>query len=307
MRVERKESLAQGVVRVTLSCADGSSVPAWQPGAHIDLTVDGDVTRQYSLCGDPADTSGLSVAVLREADGRGGSVYVHDHLEPGDVIEVGGPRNHFELVDAPSYLFVAGGIGITPIIPMMRAAQQRGAEWKLLYGGRSRDSMAFVEELDDLYPGLVAARPQDEFGLLDLAAAVDATPTGSAVYCCGPEPLLSAIEDVCQDLDVSLHVERFAPKALGDLVDDTFDVELSKSGRTITVGGDESILDALLRNDVDIDFSCREGTCGTCEVAVCGGTPEHRDSVLSADEQEANDAMMVCVSRSRTTRLIIDL
>ncbi|MET7773194.1 PDR/VanB family oxidoreductase [Nocardia sp. NPDC005366] len=308
MRVVAKDTIADGVVAVRLADADGGEVATWEPGAHIDLELECGLVRQYSLCGDPSDVGSLTVAVLREASGRGGSIYVHDKLEEGDVLQVGGPRNHFALVDAPSYLFVAGGIGITPLLPMLRNAERRGATWRLLYGGRTRSGMAFADELVTAYPEGVDIRPQDEFGLLDIAGALDATEDGVAVYCCGPEPLLQAVEAAGRERRLDVHVERFAPKAVAeDAVDGTFDVELRRTGATVAVGASESIIDALERVGVSVDFSCREGTCGTCEVAVLGGEPDHRDSVLTEEEQAAGDAMMICVSRCRGSRLVLDL
>ncbi|AHH19853.1 putative oxidoreductase [Nocardia nova SH22a] len=307
MRVVGKRSVATGVVAVTLADPDGAPVPGWEPGAHLDLVL-GDVTRQYSLCGDPADDASLTVAVLHEPNGRGGSAYVHDKLEIGDLIAISGPRNAFALVDAAHYLFVAGGIGITPLLPMLRAADVRERPWRLLYGGRTRDSMAFADELSAAYPDRVALCPQDEFGILDLDAALDAAAPGAAVYCCGPEPLLGAIESACRTRDhLTLHVERFAPKVVEGAAASSFEVELARSGAVVSVDAAESVLDAVRRAGVDVDFSCREGTCGTCEVSVLAGRPDHRDSVLTEDEQAANDAMMICVSRSRTPRLVLDL
>ncbi|KSZ60018.1 ferredoxin [Rhodococcus pyridinivorans KG-16] len=309
MLVIGKDVLADGVVAVRLADPDGGRIPAWEAGSHIDIIIDESTVRQYSLCGDPADDTCLTVAVLREEDGRGGSRWVHDTLQVGDLVSIAGPRNNFTFVPAPSYLFVAGGIGITPLLPMMRAAHEAGAQWRLLYGGRSRASMAFAADLTDRYEDRIDLRPQDEYGLLDLAGALDSMPDGTHVYCCGPEPLLQAIEELCRDrAGVTLHVERFAAKATpADAVDDTFEVELRRSGSTITVGADETLLDAVLRAGVDAPFSCREGTCGTCEVAVVDGVPDHRDSVLTEDEQAENDCMMICVSRSCTSRLALDL
>lgn len=308
MQVIGKKVAAVGVVTVTLADPDGGPVPTWEPGAHIDLVL-GDMTRQYSLCGDPSDRRSLMVAVLLEPDGRGASAYVHDKLEVGDLITIAGPRNAFGLSAAESYLFIAGGIGITPLLPMLRSIDARGLPWRLLYGGRTRTSMAFADDLAAAHPDRVDVRPQDESGLLDLEAALDGLGAGAAVYCCGPEPLLRAVETACAARDhLTLHVERFAPKAADpNAVSDSFEVELARTGSVITVGADESVLDALERSGVDAEFSCREGTCGTCEVAVLGGRPDHRDSVLSEDEQAAGDAMMICVSRSRTPRLILDL
>src|SRR6187399_1902858 len=192
--VLRKESLADGVVRLTLGHPDGEQLPLWEAGAHVDLVLRSGLERQYSLCGDRADRSVLQVAVLREPDGRGGSRYVHDELADGARIRIRGPRNNFPLVDAPRYLFIAGGIGITPIVPMIAEAEARGADWRLVYGGRTRASMAFHQELAGRHPDRVSVRPQDETGLLDLDGLLSGEPEDTAVYCCGPEPLLLAVE-----------------------------------------------------------------------------------------------------------------
>ncbi|WP_026342585.1 PDR/VanB family oxidoreductase [Nocardia sp. BMG111209] len=308
MRVDAKTEVARDVVAVRLAEPDGGPVPRWTPGAHIDLVLDTDLVRQYSLCGDPADDRHLTVAVLREATGRGGSIRVHDKLEEGDLVEVGGPRNAFALTPAPGYLFVAGGIGITPLVPMAAAVAASGVPWRLLYGGRTRASMAFAGELLAAHPGRVDIRPEDVHGLLDLDAALDAAVTGTAVYCCGPEPLLWAVEAAVRErAGLDLHVERFAPKAAVAAASGEFEVELARSGRVITVPATVSLLDALTGAGVPAAFSCREGTCGTCEVAVLAGTPDHRDSVLTADERAAGDVVMPCVSRCLGARLVLDL
>lgn len=309
MRVIGKDVLAHGVMAIRLADPDGGTAPAWEPGAHIDVIIDETTVRQYSLCGEASDASSLLFAVLREQDGRGGSRWVHDSLQVGDLVAVAGPRNNFTLEPAPSYLFVAGGIGITPLLSMIRSAEATGTDWRLLYGGRTRTGMAFADELLARYPDRVELRPQDEYGILDLPAALDAVADGTAVYCCGPEPLLQAIENECRSRpNLTLYVERFAAKALpADAVDASFDVELRRTGRIVTVEPTESVLDAVLRSDVDAPFSCREGTCGTCETAVLEGVPEHRDSILTEDEQAENDCMMICVSRSCTTKLVLDL
>ncbi|MGX6511007.1 PDR/VanB family oxidoreductase [Rhodococcus sp. SJ-2] len=309
MQVIGKDAVADGVVAVHLADPDGGRVPAWEPGSHIDVIIDESTVRQYSLCGDPADDTGLTVAVLREVNGRGGSRWVHDSLQVGDLVSIDGPRNNFRLEPAQSYLFVAGGIGITPLLPMLRAADAAGADWKLLYGGRTRASMAFADDLAARHSGRVELRPQDEYGILDLKAALDAVADGTGVYCCGPEPLLQAIENECRGRSgVALHVERFAAKERpADAVDGAFEVELQQSGKTITVDANETLLDAVLGAGVDVPFSCREGTCGTCETAVVEGVPDHRDSVLTEDEQAENDCMMICISRSCTAKLTLDL
>jgi ferredoxin-NADP reductase len=302
--VDRRESAADGVLALTLRHPLGEPLPAWEPGAHIDVVLGPDLERQYSLCGDPADRDAWRIAVLREPDGRGGSAYVHGQLGQGDKVRVRGPRNHFALRPAPRYRFVAGGIGITPILPMLAAAEAAGAEWTLLYGGRSRGSMAFTEELA-AYGGRVTVAPQDETGLLDLGPVLDGLPEGTLVYCCGPGPLLDAVEARCPS--GALNVERFQPKAQQAGEDGEFEVVLAQSGRTVTVAAGVSVLDAVRACGVEVLFSCTEGTCGTCETDVLEGTPDHRDSVLTPEEREAGETMMICVSRCRGNKLVLDL
>lgn len=304
--LENKETIADGVVLLTLRHPDGDPLPAWTPGAHVDLVLADDLVRQYSLCGAPHATT-WQVAVLREPDGRGGSQHVHDVLAAGQLIEVNGPRNHFELVEAKRYLFIAGGIGITPILPMIAQAGQLGHDWRLVYGGRTRASMAFRDDLEHL--GHVEIRPQDEYGLLDLETLLGEPEEGTAVYCCGPEPLLAAVEQHCAAWPKgTLHVERFAPKAdAAQGPRHEFEVELAQTGTVLRVPADQSVLAVVERAGVSVLSSCQEGTCGTCETIVLDGEPDHRDSVLTAEEQECGDAMMICVSRSRSPRLVLDL
>jgi ferredoxin-NADP reductase len=247
------------------------------------------------------------VGVLRDESGRGGSRHVHDRLEVGTRLPVRGPRNHFPLVAAERYLFVAGGIGITPILPMAAQASASGAEWSLFYGGRRRDSMAFLDELA-AYGDRVVLRPEDEFGMLDLATIL-APQQGTAVYACGPEGLLQAVEQQCADWPPgSLHVERFSAKPVDDVAPATgFEVVCQRSGITVTVPPDRSILEVVQEAGVNALSSCLEGVCGTCETAVVAGSPEHRDSLLSEEEKAAGDYMMICVSRSNSPQLVLDL
>lgn len=305
--VERRDLAAEGVLALTLRHPLGEELPAWEPGAHIDVILGPGLERQYSLCGDPADRRSWRVAVLREPDGRGGSAHVHGQLEAGGKVRVRGPRNHFALQPSPRYRFVAGGIGITPILPMLAEAEASGAEWTLLYGGRTRNSMAFVEELSP-YGDKVRIAPQDEAGLLDLAAELGTPQPGTLVYCCGPGPLLDAVEERCAQWPKgSLHVERFQPKVQETGADTEFEVVLERSGRTLTVPADVSVLDTVRSAGVEVLFSCTEGTCGTCETDVLEGTPDHRDSVLTDEEREAGETMLICVSRCRGKRLVLDL
>ena len=309
LTLTRREILASDVVQLELSSPDGSPLPPWEPGAHIDLLLPGDSVRQYSLCSDPRNRTSWQVAILREAEGRGGSIYVHDQLEIGATVEVRGPRNNFPLEPAGNYVFVAGGIGVTPMIPMILAAEERGIPWELLYGGRSRSSMSYVDHLESTYGDKVSVRPQDEFGLLDLDGLLGTVRVGTTIYCCGPEPLLQAIETATGNWPSgSLHIERFSPKLLGaPALPGSFEVELSISDQVVTVPPDKSILEVLEEQGVPVVASCQEGMCGSCETVVLDGTPEHRDSILSPAEQEANETMMVCVSRSRGPRLVLEI
>ncbi|MCA4134840.1 PDR/VanB family oxidoreductase [Arthrobacter sp. M4] len=308
VRVEEKREVAEGVVMLSLRSVGGHSLPSWTAGAHIDLILPGDApTRQYSLCGSTVEHT-YRIGILRDPNSRGGSSYVYDKLQTGDVIRIRGPRNHFALNDSPRYIFIAGGIGITPILAMITEAQKAGAEWQLVYGGRMRSSMAFLDELA-VYGDRVSIQPQDEVGLLDLDSLLDNPQSDTLVYCCGPEPLLAAVEQRCTAWPSgSLHLERFAPKApAGPITNVTFEVVLAQSDLTLHVPADRPVLDVLEDAGIHILSSCREGTCGTCEVKVLEGEPDHRDSVLTEEEQKANDCMMVCVSRSRSKRLVLDL
>jgi ferredoxin-NADP reductase len=296
-----------GVLSLQLLDPDGHDLPAWEPGAHLDLHLPGGLSRQYSLSGDPADHTCYRLGVLREESGRGGSAYVHDTLRPAQLVEVAGPRNHFRLEPAASYVFVAGGIGITPILPMLAEAQAVGADWSLLYGGRTAASMAFTTELAG-YGERVTLWPQDTHGLLDLDGLLATPRPGTLVYACGPEPLLAAVEQRTEAWPAgSLHLERFAaPVVERDLAaDDAVEVVLAESGRTVLVPADRAILDVLLEEGVDVLHDCQEGICGSCEVKVIEGEVDHRDFVLSKPEQAANSCMMVCVSRACGKRLVL--
>jgi ferredoxin-NADP reductase len=307
--LKRKQLVAEGVAVLELSRPDGEELPRWTPGAHLDLVLDNGLERQYSLCGDPADRGSWRIAVLREENGRGGSAHVHNGLAEGTTVRVRGPRNHFVFEPAPRYVLVAGGIGITPLLPMAAAAAASGADWTLTYGGRSRASMAFTRELTEAYGDRVRLRPQDEFGLLDLDSLLGTPDANTLVYCCGPAPLLDAAEQRCAGWPAgALRVERFTPKEFGAPQRDLpFEVELTRSRKTLTVERGRSILDVVRESGVQVLSSCQEGTCGTCETEVLDGEVDHRDSLLSAEEQAANDTMMVCVSRAAGTKLVLAL
>jgi ferredoxin-NADP reductase len=268
------------------------------------------VTRQYSLCGPVTDTARWRVAVLREPDGRGGSQWIHDRLVEGGELRVRGPRNNFPLRPAARYLFVGGGIGITPLLPMIAEAEAAGAEWSLLYGGRTRASMAFLPELEG-YGERVTVRPQDQYGLLDLAGFLGDPDPSALVYCCGPAGLIDAVETHCAGRPVgALNVERFAAavrQPADDEAEQPIEVELRASGTTLTVPPGLSVLKAVEQAGVPVLSSCEEGICGSCETPVLEGEVDHRDSLLTDDERAANDTMLICVSRARGRRLVLDL
>lgn len=307
--VREHQPVAEGVAALVMAAADGAELPAWEPGAHVDLLLGNGLTRQYSLCGDPADRRTYRVGVLREDAGGGGSRYVHDELRAGATVPVRAPRNHFRLESARHYVFVAGGIGITPILTMIAAVEAVGADWTLLYGGRKRASMAFLDELER-HGDRVTVWPQDTHGLLDLDALLGEPRPDTLVYACGPGPLLDAVEARCAGWPQgALHIERFAAAPLSAPVRDApFEIELARTGRVLTVPVDRSIVEVVESGTgLNILTSCSEGTCGTCETGVLEGTPDHRDVLLTPVERAACDRMMICVSRSCSARLVLDL
>ncbi|WP_319456930.1 MULTISPECIES: PDR/VanB family oxidoreductase [unclassified Mycobacterium] len=314
LQVARRAAGADDVAVLTLRDPTGGQLPAWSPGAHVDLKLPGGVVRQYSLCSDPYDRSVWKIGVLHEPAGRGGSKYVHEHMHEGTDLDVRGPRNNFPLMPSPHYVFIAGGIGITPILPMVVAAQQDGATWELHYGGRSRSSMTFLDVLDGLdaisSPGRrVTLYPQDAVGLIDLDRILSTPRPETLVYCCGPEQLIVEVEKRCaQWPSETLHVERFSPKEQGErAMPGDFEVELNESGITLTVPPDKSILQVIEEAGVAVQSSCTEGTCGTCETVVLAGEVDHRDSLLTDAEQAANDVMFICVSRAACPKLVLKL
>jgi ferredoxin-NADP reductase len=306
VEVVDKRRLADDVVMLRLARRGRGALPGWAPGAHIDVSLPSGLVRQYSLCNEVVgETSFWEIAVLREGPG---SQYIHDVVSTGDVLEAGGPRNNFELVGTERYLFLAGGIGITPFRPMLAVLSQRGADWSLVYGGRTRRSMAFLEEFTARYGTRVDCWPLDERGLIDLDVVAGHAP-GRVVYCCGPDSLLNAVQQRCAGWPSgSLRVERFRAEPLSAPVRrQGFEVSLARSNLVVHVPPDQSILASLREAGLEIASSCEEGVCGTCETRVLEGEVDHRDSILTPDEQSANDTMMICCSRAISDRLVLDL
>jgi ferredoxin-NADP reductase len=308
MSVRKRVEVSPSILVLELAWVDGTALPAWNPGAHIALHLPNEMERQYSLCGNPADREVYRIGVLREPGGRGGSDYIYNHLHEGATIEVSEPINTFKLAQSPRYHFIAAGIGITPILRMLDAAESFGAEWNLTYLGRSRGSMAFLDELER-FGDRVSLYPKDESGRQDLSALIGESVQETLVYACGPESVLSDVEATMASWPSgSLHVERFAPKATSPESDvDSFEVKLVQSGLLLQVPPDKSILTVVEEAGIVVPFSCREGTCGTCETLILAGKADHRDSVLSPEEQESNETMMICVSRAMSPLLELDL
>ncbi len=306
-------AVAQDVVLLSLGDADGGELPPWTPGAHLELVLPSGLVRHYSLCGNPGDRERYTVAVLRVADGRGGSVEIHDSALVGQELLVRGPRNHFELGAADHYLFLAGGIGITPLVAMATQVAAEGHDWKLIYGARSRQAMAFRDRLASLGAAeQVEFVPQDEAGLPDFESLMRGAQPGTAVYACGPPAMLQFVEELAAKYAdrLILSVERFAAgddASHSDAQDTEFEIELARAGIVRCVPADRTILEIVLEELPDHPYSCTEGVCGSCETAVLLGLPDHRDQVLTEFERSTNETMMICVGRSLSRRLVLDL
>lgn len=291
------------VIALELRDPDGADLPAWNPGAHIDLWAVPHRGGQYSLMSDPADRSAWRVGVLREESSRGVSRTVHDELRVGDTLPVGGPRNNFPLVDADTYLFIAGGIGITPILPMVAAAEQAGRPWSLHWATRG-ERAPFASLLE----GRERVRRYDGTTTrLDLRSVLAAASPGTAVYCCGPERMLDEVVELAAERGIDVHLERFTGVAALREGDRSFEVELASTGERLTVPADRSALAVLQERGIQVLTACGEGNCGSCETRVLGGAIEHRDVLLTPDQRMAGDRMMVCVSRAAGDRIVLDL
>ncbi|MET3380714.1 cytochrome P450/oxidoreductase [Variovorax paradoxus] len=310
--VERVTPVADGIVKLRLVSPDGKSLPRWTPGSHIDVECGTpELSRQYSLCGDADEAGVLEIAVLHEPDGRGGSAWVHANVKPGDRLRIRGPRNHFRLDESlKKAIFIAGGIGITPVSAMARRAKALGMDYELHYSGRSRTSMAFVDELAALHGERLHVHAADEGRRNDLQALLAQPVPGAQVYACGPLRMLEALESCCAAWpEGALRVEHFESTlaTLDPSKEHAFEVELKDSGLVLTVPPDQTLLTALRAANVDVQSDCEEGLCGSCEVRVLSGKVDHRDVVLTRTERDANTKMMACCSRACEGRLVLEL
>lgn len=306
---------ATEVIRLVVRTADGSVLPAWAPGAHLEFRLPSGRLRQYSLCGVPGDRQRYEVAVLRELDGRGGSAELHEIAAPGLRLTARGPRNHFPLVEADDYLFLAGGIGVTPLLAMARAVSAQGKRATVVYGGRSRETMAFIEAFDGLSNVDVHVVPEAESGFPDLPAIISEVGDSTAIYCCGPSAMISAAEKACAQFGrrAQLHIERFtASDEMEARLASTegnrpFKVELARSREVLDVPADKRLIEVVREVLPGLNYDCEKGFCGACETRVLAGKPEHRDEVLGEEERASGKSMMICVSRSCSDRIVLDL
>lgn len=309
LRIAERRAEADSIISLDLVSPDGGELPSWDPGAHITLTLRNGLLRQYSLCGRREARDRYRIGVLREQNGRGGSSFVHDGLAVGDVVAARAPVNHFPLEQSDRYSFIAGGIGITPIMPMVEALDAAGADYELFYGARNITRMAFRDELQS-YGERVRFWPEDRNGIIPLEELV-AKANGALIYACGPAPMLDRLQEICAQRGVAdrLRMERFSAGALAEPVGEarSFTAVIASTGQEIDVAADQTLLNALLDAGVDVVFSCEEGTCGTCEMKVLEGEPEHRDFILSESQKKSGKYIMPCVSRATSKRIVLDI
>ncbi|MDQ0381572.1 PDR/VanB family oxidoreductase [Amycolatopsis thermophila] len=308
LRVVRVSWEADGVVGLRLAAPDGGPLPPWEPGAHLDIRLPSGLTRQYSLCGDPGERHHYDIAVRLEDAGRGGSAEIHGTALVGRELVVSEIRNHFPLQTAEEYLLIAGGIGITPLLPMVRALAARGLPWSLVYCGRGAETMPFREQLSALGGARVRFVDTAREPRPDLKELVGRLGPGAAVYCCGPNSLLDGVTEVCEAAGVRCETEHFgAATRTDDGSADEVELELRRSGLTVVADGDTTLLEAIRAAGVEIESDCEEGYCGTCETRVLDGVPDHRDVVLSKTERASGQTFLPCVSRACGRRLVLDL
>ncbi|QBR02416.1 oxidoreductase [Paraburkholderia pallida] len=310
--VTRRTEEAAGIVGLELRAADGERLPPFAPGAHIDVMLPNGLVRQYSLVNDCEERDRYEIAVSNVANGRGGSACVHSTLVVGTALEIGMPRNNFPLrSEHARFFFIAGGIGITPILSMIRYCNRHGLNWNLLYLARSRAHAAFLEELSEYGADRVRIHFDAEAGCnFDIGSCSGLIPAGVPIYCCGPAPLMQAVVDFSsRHPENPVFLEWFAPapENADQPPAEGFEVVLKRSGKAFYVEEDRSILEVLESHGYNIPCSCREGMCRTCETGVVDGVPDHRDYVLSKAEREEGRTMMICVSRARNSTLVLDI
>ncbi|AOJ18303.1 ferredoxin [Burkholderia cenocepacia] len=322
VRIDALIDAAQDIRCFRVSRVDGQPFDAYEPGAHIDVTAPCGITRQYSLCGNPDERGSYLFAVKKEAQSRGGSRSLHDDVSVGAELSIGTPRNLFRLTDdASEHVLIAAGIGITPLLSMAYALHKRGARYRLHYFARSRAHAAFV---DALSAEPFASHVTFHYGVepdaltAELGRCVESIDLKAHVYTCGPGPFMDAVVTAAARRipEDAIHLERFAAEPVaadagnaeaGSGPADGFEVRLQRSGQSVRVAPDTSIVDALAQIGIEVDTSCGEGVCGTCMVPVLDGEPDHRDHCLSKAERASNTVICCCVSRARSAVLVLDL
>lgn len=314
VRVARKSIEAEDICSLELVSADGTPLPAFAAGSHIDVQLPGGPTRQYSLCNDPAETHRYLIAVLRDARSRGGSAAVHERVKVGDTLVISAPKNHFALAhDASSYLLLAGGIGVTPLLCMAERLAHAGADFEMHYCTRSPARTAFRQRIAAApFAARVAFHFDDGEAAqkLDIAALLAAPRAGRHLYVCGPKGFMDAVLGSARAQgwpQAQIHYEFFGADAAPAAGDGGFEVMLASSGRVIKVAPDRSVVQALAEAGVSVATSCEQGVCGTCLTRVIEGEPDHRDLYLTPQEQAANDQFLPCCSRAKSARLVLDL
>ena len=302
---------ARDVMTFELRAPGGGELPPFEPGSHLDLHLPNGLLRQYSLTNDWRERDRYVIGVGRAENSRGGSVYVHSHLRAGMQLKISPPRNNFPLdPDAERFLFIAGGIGVTPIMAMIRWCVAHSRPWRIIYASRSRQRAAFYEEICGLAESCAQFHFDDEAGqVLDVAQAVSSWSPGERIYCCGPTPLMEAVKSLTAKMPTdTVRFEWFTvPESDEPEESDSFSVRLERSGKEFQVPADRSILEVLEENGFEVPFSCREGLCGTCLTNVLAGEPDHRDYVLSDEERASGKLMTICCSRAKSASLTLDL
>ena len=315
LRVTDIQCEAKGILLLELRDEKKQALPSFTPGSHIEIYLANGLTRHYSLLNSSVESDRYVFAVSLDPNSQGGSAFIHQKIKLGDMLSVSTPRNHFELVDAEQYCFIAGGIGITPILSMIHWCIAHQKKWTLYYSARNRQRAAFYESLCALNQekNIHFHFNDEQADLLNLQKIVQDNAENTHIYCCGPNPLMLALKEASADIAERVHFEWFNAPELNtsenktELAISDFTVKLAKSGRDILVKPEQSILEAIEAQGVEVPFSCRAGICGACECRVLRGEPEHLDMVLSDTEKQGNQRMMICVSRSRSPVLELDL
>jgi ferredoxin-NADP reductase len=306
--VVQRADLSSTVFEIEFEQVSGLELPDWQPGSHIDLYLSNGLVRQYSLIPGALSKRNWRIAVLVENQGKGGSLWLASNLQVGSKIQASNPKNHFKLEPAKEYLFIAGGIGITPLLRMILSAEEHSIQWQLKYLGSSLENMPYSHYLQHIYGEKVELFVKSQGSRLNLRESIFNVSTEAQIYCCGPERLMIAVEETLSESPERAHLERFHPREVVlTEPDKEFTVYCKKSDVELIVPADESILMAADFEGIDIPGDCMEGTCGSCETRVIQGEVDHRDSVLSAQARAEGDTMMICISRARGNRLVIDL